>query len=936
MIVKFALRLALASKVRLVWAALAIGSASCLVLWMLSSYDAVLRSHKEFAQRAMGEYDLIVDPISQRFDRHLSSEAVEFVRALDGVESADAMWSGSLAILNPLQEEVKPPPGSTSESTGVADEVLIVATEADAAPFDMASGKWLASQSRGDLLEVVISQSISDLYHLYVGGELLLGSRDHELSLKVIGIVTDPPKPLTGKMGASKKLPSPSVADAFVSFPAAETIFKRAKMVSFLGIKLAAETDIHKFRYRWGPSLGQLDPPVQFQQDFDLEEQLDEQSSAKNLKMQSIGSTALAMLLAFLVIFHALNMGVSERVRIFGMLRSICMTRGQIAGIVMVESLVFAALGFIISLFIYYMLQIWTNMSSGDVLSELLVLSPTAVLAAGVTTLGAALLAALVPAWRSYATSPLDALVLPEQRLSVWSLWKVCLLAFLGIVCSASACGLAFSSAPDAELHAFLILLAVVVLLVLGVILLIPATVQLVEKLVSPVLARVLSIEPSLLKQQMSANMGRTVGSAILVSVGLGIFISIQVWGMTMLEKFVPGQWCPTEVVRFEPYGVRSQALLDEADSYEKMGATVSPVFVEQPRLRVDITGSQERASITRQDNVIIVGADFARAGRSFSPFDFDFSDAEAERIKNEIRYQRGCIVPEHFLSDTGLVLGDEFEVVAPEDPAKIVRYKISATVDMAGWHWLTKSVGLRVRTHRTAALVIADAQVVAGDFDLFKPRFAMVRNSAADETWLDKLRADYQSSLAEEVTVYNWADRAEHRSLQNKDSADEHSYLYWTEIEDVRENIRTSATKWLWAASVLPLVALLIGCLGVMTVIVASVRSRRWQLGVLRAIGFSRWTLARLVVVEAVLIGLVGCFVSSLFGILFGWCGTALSKHVSFFGGMSTELELSISSILIGVVMTLVLVIFASLVPAISVGLAKPLDLLRVGRGGQ
>ena len=49
------------------------------------------------------------------------------------------------------------------------------------------------------------------------------------------------------------------------------------------------------------------------------------------------------------------------------------------------------------------------------------------------------------------------------------------------------------------------------------------------------------------------------------------------------------------------------------------------------------------------------------------------------------------------------------------------------------------------------------------------------------------------------------------------------------------------------------------VASLGVTNTIMASIRSRRWQFGILRSIGVTRGQLLRLVLAEAMLLGLVG-----------------------------------------------------------------------------
>ena len=145
---------------------------------------------------------------------------------------------------------------------------------------------------------------------------------------------------------------------------------------------------------------------------------------------------------------------------------------------------------------------------------------------------------------------------------------------------------------------------------------------------------------------------------------------------------------------------------------------------------------------------------------------------------------------------------------------------------------------------------------------------------------------------------------------------------------------VRSHAKQWLWGMSRLPLVTLAITCLGVLNALLASVRARRWDIGVLRAIGFTRWAIVRAVVAEGLLIGLVACLLSLGFGILAGWCGAGLSQYVSFFAGMRLELILEWRPILAGLGAALLLCALAAIGPAVAIGRTEPLALLQQGRG--
>jgi putative ABC transport system permease protein len=150
---------------------------------------------------------------------------------------------------------------------------------------------------------------------------------------------------------------------------------------------------------------------------------------------------------------------------------------------------------------------------------------------------------------------------------------------------------------------------------------------------------------------------------------------------------------------------------------------------------------------------------------------------------------------------------------------------------------------------------------------------------------------------------------------------------------DEVRVRILNRADDVIWAMCQLPLITLLVTSLGVVNTIMASVRARRWELGVLRALGITRSALVRMILVEGLLIGLVACLLSLSFGVMAGWCGKGISQYVSFFGGLATPLIVPWLKLTLGFSAALALSLAAAVWPAISTGRAEPLALLQEGR---
>jgi putative ABC transport system permease protein len=241
----------------------------------------------------------------------------------------------------------------------------------------------------------------------------------------------------------------------------------------------------------------------------------------------------------------------------------------------------------------------------------------------------------------------------------------------------------------------------------------------------------------------------------------------------------------------------------------------------------------------------------------------------------------------------------------------------------------MTKFSGLRRRSGRAAAMVFASYESVCRDFQIDRVNFI----------WLDLAPAARIADLG--AALQPLADRhlGERQPVNDQGTWAVGAAMFGSSLristrEEVRQRIAQRADGMIWGMCQLPLVTLLISSLAVVNTVMASVRARRWEMGVLRAIGLTRSALVRLILAEAVLIGLAACLLSLAFGVMAGWCGTGVSQYVSFFGGLETPLVIPWAKIGLSFAGTLLLCLVAALWPALSTGRAEPLQLLQSGRG--
>ena len=293
-----------------------------------------------------------------------------------------------------------------------------------------------------------------------------------------------------------------------------------------------------------------------------------------------------------------------------------------------------------------------------------------------------------------------------------------------------------------------------------------------------------------------------------------------------------------------------------------------------------------------------------------------NFVEGNRDEVIAKLKQGRYCVVPDHFVRATGLSIGDKFALLPVEDEEHLVEYTIAGVVTLQGWHWMTKFSGLRRRSGRSAAIVFAAYNEVRRDFQLDKINFFWLNTdqSVSIDELGNSLEAIAQRHRGEKQPVNmqgTWAFAAQNFGSSVRITTPEH----------VRGRIGTRADGMIWSMSQLPLVTLVVTSLGMINAILASIRARRWEMGVLRSIGLTRFGLIRLILCEALLVGLVACLLSLAFGIMAGWCGAGISQYVSFFGGMDTPLVVPWSKLWIGLGAALLLCLAAALGPAIWTG---------------
>lgn len=218
------------SKMRLVLTSLATIAAATMVVWVGASYDALLKSFKDYSADALGHYQLSVAGIStfsqyapgdipEAAMRYVPETVVGQLRADPAVAAADPMWARRVEFTPPPPRETpgdaKRPPPQGARRFGRATSIRVIATDAAQPPFPMAEGRWIKPEAA----EVAITVGQAKRYGIQLGDTLKVGSPTAQVPLKVVGVVAAPAIKggFTG-MVASGQLMTPGVGGLYIGF----------------------------------------------------------------------------------------------------------------------------------------------------------------------------------------------------------------------------------------------------------------------------------------------------------------------------------------------------------------------------------------------------------------------------------------------------------------------------------------------------------------------------------------------------------------------------------------------------------------------------------------------------------------------------------------------------------------------------------------------
>lgn len=578
-----------------------------------------------------------------------------------------------------------------------------------------------------------------------------------------------------------------------------------------------------------------------------VEQQIQDLSGSTNmLATVGIAFGLLSVGVASLVISNTFQVLVASRARVLALYRAVGATARQLRGATLLEGLVLgvvgAAAGVVLGLLIGWGLS---GLVRALWMPDFAQISPTpaALLVGPLVGIAVTVLAGMVPAFRAGSVSPIEALrpadVRPAQARFPWV--RMIIGGLLGAG-GLALCLLAVSTQS--------VLIGIVGCFTLFIAVLVAARVF-VPPLIG-VMGRALSAltgrSPSILLAGRSASSapGRTSSTTAALLIGVTLVSAVLV-GAASLQRTIElstAEDTPVDLV-VDGSGDQVAAALDESTVVEERAVV--------PAVRAEVTVTDAPAGASGSDS------DAEAAGALTG----DLTIASAQDAEDSVLRSDGFEVePGTVRLAPGELGGD----------GATADYEGLETTIAVGGETFTLTVDPTLDVPAGTALVSgADAERIAEAAD---PATAAGSAEAVDAANAAEPAEQTWVRLADDATI------AQIESLTSQLSAldvtaDADPSLMRAQYADIFQ-VAITVVLGLLAAAVV------IAVIGVSNTLTLSVIDRRREGALLRALGFSRGALGRMITVESLLMTVIALVVGVGLGTFFGWVGTASLIGVS------------------------------------------------------
>ena len=413
-----------------------------------------------------------------------------------------------------------------------------------------------------------------------------------------------------------------------------------------------------------------------------------------------------------------------------------------------------------------------------------------------------------------------------------------------------------------------------------------------------------------------------------------------------MLNMFTVPTTVPDVLVRFQEGAISPETTEAVRNMPGIRPGTLMRVSVAQPNMDSALQAKMEAAH-AMGSNLVLMGVDAESAWREKAPgIRLNFVEGSRQKALEAFSQAeaRVCVIPETLSVHGNLHVGDTIRLAKsrkrPQDsrmpaspsaaPTKVeyAAYTVVGVVDFA-WAWMSKCAGVRVSSSRTAGLLFTPYQPLLEDFGALDQEFFWF-DTEEGTRYSDMV--DYMRAAAMEA-VQNNPDARRANSFAGGtrwDSGINRNFVLVNSNESLNNSLNFRASGVIRTMTQMPLIILLLSTIAVINTMVVSVRARRWEMGILRACGITRFGLVRMILAEALLIGLCACVLSFCFGLFYAWVATSMVTLAPMFGVIAPPLSIPWAKLATGFILAIGISALAGVWPALHAGFTETSTLLQ------
>jgi hypothetical protein len=407
---------------------------------------------------------------------------------------------------------------------------------------------------------------------------------------------------------------------------------------------------------------------------------------------------------------------------------------------------------------------------------------------------------------------------------------------------------------------------------------------------VAPVVAvfgALFAIKPAFAVRPLEAASGRAprkrrLGMIIAFACGFGAFVAVETWGTSLTKPFIPSPEWPDAIVSILPGGVSSFDIehLRNLKGVKRIG--------ELQPLQVNISPLEElkgfggggggrggRGPMKQYRNALLLAS-------AWLP-DFKFSQGDRESAEKALAEGDNCVITEMMARARKLNVGDE--LVLDAGCGLVIPLKIVGIVDL-NWHMVTSRALVRGMNRMP---VNTDGPVFVS-FDTLAACDARPQDFVKmTHVWLD-----YEPELLAANGVFpagRIVEREIVEALGGAWSEDSEGEIRGNTVrlhsrDEIADGTLAHGNDLVGAMARVPFIFVAVISLGFVAMLVASFESRRREFAVLRAVGATRFQLAKVLIGEALGVAIVGVALGLALGAPLGWlCTTGTRAAMANWG---------------------------------------------------